>query len=50
MKLRQPVYRKIFGAVTEAKRIDDLLIDTIYRKKILNTHGMSWCLRPKTTE
>jgi len=27
------IYRKILGAVTEAKRSDDLLIGTIYRKK-----------------
>ena len=32
-QLRQPIYRNLFSAITEAKRSDDVLIDTIYRKK-----------------
>ena len=52
LQLRQPIYRKIFCAITEAKRTDDMLIDTIYRKKILSTHRtrINLRLRPKTTE
>jgi len=43
--MRQPIYRKIFGAVTEAKRSDDSMIGTIYRKKYYATHGTRINLR-----